>query len=240
MSAHLFGSSRIKQLFPDFREPNDADYYFVEGGNPEIGNIPKPYELYYLPNAPNRAMTADEIYTLKVSHAIYNIQWRKHMSDIRFLQMKGCKVIPEFLEELREFWSKIHHDQKYSRFDFTAKENIFDDKLGRKQPHDELHLMFSDELDFPKFSDGEIPNENKWNKLSHELKKKICVEEAYVIALERYLNDFTYQRGYVAAQQLLITRLHPVFIADWAIQNWNEIYKAEINFYERYRKNKVQ
>ncbi len=230
----LFGSQLIKKLFPDFRNPRDFDY--VSNDIHDFAGHSNKVERYYIPCTPDREMTANEIYTVKVSHAIYSINWQKHMPDIRFLQLKGCQVIPIFLAELREFWKSVHTDKKYSRFDFSAKEDIFDDNLGRKEPHDNLHLLFTDELDFPKFSDGAIPNEDKWNKLSDEMKNKICMEEAYVIALERFYGKFPMRKAYCKAQELLITRLHPLFIADWAIQNWKEIYTPRKDYYAIYER----
>lgn len=92
----LYGSQLTKKLFPDFRNPKDIDYVtndLVEY-NYQISKISKGTELHYIPCTPNREMTADELYTLKVSHAIYDIHWQKTMSDIRFLQIRGCKLIP--------------------------------------------------------------------------------------------------------------------------------------------------
>ena len=92
----LFGSNLIKKYFPDFRNPVDVDFVTnsITEYNTEYFNIiKKETELHFLPLAPNREMTPDELYTLKVSHAIYDIHWQKTMSDIRFLQNKNCKII---------------------------------------------------------------------------------------------------------------------------------------------------
>src|SRR5687767_7556534 len=104
---YLFGSQLIKKLFPDFREPKDNDFVtnnFSEVYHFDIENDcnGKRSEFYSIPCTPEREMTADEIYTVKVSHAIYDIHWPKTMSDIRFLQLKGCKIDTKFLLELRE------------------------------------------------------------------------------------------------------------------------------------------
>ncbi|HNC56667.1 MAG TPA: hypothetical protein PLP33_14550 [Leptospiraceae bacterium] len=235
----LFGSRLIKNIFPDFRNPKDLDFFSVgrmDNDFPSQFNNIKECEVYTIPLLPCRELTANEIYTVKVSHAIYNIHWPKHMSDIRFLQLKGCSVDEPLLHDLRRFWKTVHTDDKYKRFDFSNKENIFDDKLSRKEPHDRLHLLFSTELNFPKFSDGAIPNEQKWNLLSPEMKHIICVEEAYVVALERFYGSLPPKMAYHKAQQLLITKLHPVFIADWAIQNWKTIYTPERDYYDIYER----
>ena len=125
---YLFGSKLIKKIYPDFREPNDSDwvtndlseYKSTKLLSAKRGN--RENEIYYIPSTPDREMTADEIYTLKVSHAIYDIHWEKTMSDIRFLQLKGCKVIPELLKEFRDWWSVKHADK---RCDFSVDEDSF-------------------------------------------------------------------------------------------------------------------
>ena len=96
---YLFGSTLIKKIFPDFREPNDLDW--VTNDKSKLKTSSRKEEYHYIPNTPDREMTADEIYTIKVSHAIYDIHWQKTMADIRFLQTKGCKLLPDFLIELR-------------------------------------------------------------------------------------------------------------------------------------------
>jgi hypothetical protein len=98
---YLFGSALIKKYFPDFREPNDLDY--LSNKSVPVSST-RHVEYYSIPFAPDRELTPNEIYTLKVSHVIYDIYWRKHMSDIRFLQLKGCRIDKVFLADLRAFW----------------------------------------------------------------------------------------------------------------------------------------
>ena len=89
---HLFGSHLIKKYYSDFRKPNDIDWVTNDESEMKKSIIGEE-EYYYIPFTPDREMTPDEIYTVKVSHAIYDIHWKKTMSDIRFLQMKGCHNI---------------------------------------------------------------------------------------------------------------------------------------------------
>lgn len=236
---YQFGSTLIKTIFPDFRNPRDRDYvtnnpYFATVNSQE--NKPT-VETYYIPFSPDREMTADEIYTVKVSHAIYDISWQKHMSDIRFLQIKGCKVDKALLSELRDFWRTVHTNGKHSRFDFSAKDDIFNDEVDRKIDHDKLHLLFNPELMYKKFCNGYIPDEEKWNSLDAETKDIICFEEAYVISLERFYTQLPKNAAYNKGQNLLVTKLHPLFIADYVIENWSKLYIPERDYYEIYKRN---
>ena len=82
---HLFGSHLIKKYFDDFRTPNDIDWVTNDESEMKKSIIGKE-EYYYMPFSPDREMTADEIYTLKVSHAIYDIHWKKTMSSCTWIK----------------------------------------------------------------------------------------------------------------------------------------------------------
>jgi hypothetical protein len=181
-------------------------------------------------------MTADEIYTLKVSHAIYDINWKKTMSDIRFLQMKGCKLIPEFLTQLREHWVSVHGEQH--RTDFEVKPGqFFDDRVKRKINHDDLHKMLNPVPTYLKMIVNDLnPSPEKFYDLIEDERKEVLYEEAFVIAMER-LGHLPTRAAYNSAQQSLVTKLHPVWLADFIIEHWNDYYWNATNskFYEQYK-----
>ena len=82
----LFGSHIIKKVYDDFRKPNDRDWYTTDP-NVQLPTSNTNDEYYLMECMPDREPTMDEMLTLKVSHAIYDIKWQKTMSDIRFLQI---------------------------------------------------------------------------------------------------------------------------------------------------------
>jgi len=232
---HLFGSHLIKKYYSDFRKPNDIDWVTNDESEMKKSIIGKE-EYYYIPFTPDREMTPDEIYTVKVSHAIYDIHWRKTMSDIRFLQMKGCKVLPEFLKKLREHWVKIHGEQHRTDFEVEPGD-FFDDRVKRKVSHDELHKMLNPSPTYKKMiDDGVTPSSVKFFNLTENEKKEALFEESFVIAIERLSNNPD-RLAYNIAQQSLVTRLHPVWLADYVIENWMKWYWRPTNskFYEKYK-----
>lgn len=231
---YIFGSKLIKKIFPDFREPNDEDWVTNIESEMKESIIGKK-EYYYIPFTPDREMTADEIYTVKVSHAIYDIKWQKTMTDIRFLQIKGCQVIPEFLTKLREFWIKVHGVQKRVDFDIES-DKLFKDNVKREIPHDDLHLMLNPNPTYLKMVDGIKPNKEKFTILAEEEKKELLFEESFVIAIERFASSD--RLSYKKAQQILVTRLHPIWLADFIILNWNKWYWIPTNskFYNNFLK----
>jgi hypothetical protein len=223
-------------MFSDFREPKDIDWVTNDVTKLKKSIIGKE-EYYFIPNSPDREMTADEIYTVKVSHAIYDINWKKTMSDIRFLQMKGCKLIPEFLTQLRSYWETVHGVQK--RTDFEVKPgNFFDDRVKRKLNHDDLHKMLNPTPTYLKMivNDVNPSPERFFNNLTDDERKEVLYEEAFVIAMER-LRHLPTRAAYNSAQQNLVTRLHPVWLADFIIEHWNDYYWNATNskFYEQYK-----
>lgn len=224
---YLFGSALIKKYFADFREPKDLDY--LSNKQVPISNVN--YVQYYsIPFAPDRELTPDEIYTLKVSHAIYDISWQKHMSDIRFLQLKGCKTESKFLADLRAFWLTVHTDKKYIRTNFDV-DDLFADKIKRKIPHDELHTLINPNPVYKLMVNGFVPNQKKFESLPYETRLQILLEEAYIIGLERFY-DLDWRTAYWKAQHCLVTRLHPIWLADSVIDNWNILYRAPKEYKE--------
>jgi hypothetical protein len=232
----IYGSQLAKKLFKDFRQPKDTDYVtndIIDYHN-NLPFISKGTELHCIPCTPNREMTANELYTLKVSHAIYDIHWQKTMSDIRFFQIKGCEIIPEFLTELRKHWEVVHQNKK--RCDFSVQEDIFfKDKVKRKIPHDDLHKIINPNPSYQLVVEGVTPIKEKFDNLSVVDKNNISFEEAYVIAIERFYTQLPFRTAYNKSQQSLVTRLHPLWLADWVILNWNNFFwTPQIDYYEIY------
>jgi len=230
---YIFGSHLIKKYFPDFRKPNDIDWVTNDANKLGKSIIGKE-EYYFIPFSPDREMTPNEIYTVKVSHAIYDIHWKKTMGDIRFLQIKGCQVIPDFLSKLREHWVKIHGTQKRTNFEVEPGD-FFDDRLNRRINHDDLHKMVNPNPTYLKIIDGVTPIKEKFYNLTESDKIEVLFEEAFVISLERY-GYHPSRSAYQLSQQSLVTRLHPVWISDIVIENWNKYYWNSMNskFYNNY------
>lgn len=231
---YFFGSRLMKRLLPPHLasrvNPRDTDLVTPSKGEYEktknlIGNS-RNLEVYHLPVHPHRELTLDEYYTLKVSHAIYPISWNKTMSHIRGMQLAGAEIVPQFLSELRDFWSVNHNSKKYRRFDFNEALNhgdLFNDVVKRKQHHDDLHqlLVGSDTPAYHLIAPrGGIPLMDLWDKLSEEQKFEVALQEALVFTLERG-GGLPFARAFNASNEALVARLHPVPIADWVIMNWN-------------------
>jgi hypothetical protein len=235
---YLFGSALTKKYFPDFRAPKDVDWVVFDK-NDTVKTITGVEEYHFLPVAPHREMTPNELYTLKVSHAIYDIHWAKTMSDLRFFQIKGCQIDRKFLAALRDYWKEVHGEQKRTNFNVDPKK-FFSDKVKRKIPHDELHVMLVDPPTYLKMVEEINPIETKFfNDMTDTERMDTCFEEAFVIALERFDNPHVGDRtAYCLAQQALVTRIHHVWLADYIIEHWNSYFWNASNsrHYVQYKK----
>jgi hypothetical protein len=236
----LFGSTIIKKNFDDFRSPNDRDWYTTDPDEVLPSNNTSD-EYYFMGCMPNREPTMDEMLTLKMSHAIYDIKWQKTMSDVRFLQIKGMKVVPSLLKELRLFWEGVHGKQRRTDFEVEPGK-FFEDRVRRKTEHDELHRLINPTPTYTKMiTNGVTPDEELYQSLPENDRVELLFEEAFVIAIERFskLPDMT---AYNKAQQLLVTALHPEWLADEVIANWNKHYwtPGKSVFYNKYKQIKKE
>ena len=192
MSYLIFGSRAANYWWSDFsREPKDLDYIGIGKSSKDIEYHWAPSFQYIIDNNKDtKYVDPDFLYTIKMSHACYDIRWEKTMWDINFLKERGCKLIPELYNSLLRDWEVIHHKKKIV-LKGTAEE-FFKPTITRKYPHDELHkkvAFYEDPLHTKIRKDlNDVKCSKKlWDTLSEEDKMKCALEEAYVFAIERYL-----------------------------------------------------
>lgn len=136
------------------------------------------------------------LFTLKVSHAAWDIKWEKTMFHIYLMKQAGAELDYTLLKMLRQHWEKVH-SKKRVMMDKTNEE-FFADAVNRKINHDELHKIVAapfrpanekmrEDLNSPLFSS------KLWGESSFQDKMNCAIEETVVIALERYI-DFKIAR----------------------------------------------
>ncbi len=234
----LIGSLAAKHWFPDFyRKTKDTDYILPDSKNKIQKTDTDIVEFHYskgfdwLLENEGEIASPDALYTIKVSHSFWNVHWAKTMQDISFLQDKGCKVIPEFFDLLYKDWLEIHDSKKKINFD-EANSTFFKNTIDRKIPHDRLHeiIVEPNEPAYKKLkydqSKAKI-EEDLFEKLSFDEKRNVCLEETYVIALERFLIPENFkQNSYVAfmrAAKKVIIDLNKGFVPYFFVTNWNSM-----------------
>jgi len=205
MNKLIYGSKAAKFWFPDFREPKDLDIiskedYWIDSFQYILDNNKHP--VYADPKF---------LFTIKVSHAAWDIHWDKTMHDIVFLKNKGCQLDQELYQNLYKDWTE-YHGRKKVRLNMKNDE-FFTNKITRKYDHDYLHEIFGF-YDRPlherirKDLDSPMCSKELFDRLSFEEQIKCALEEIQVIATERWVipNKIGLNHAkYLAMKQLIIS-----------------------------------
>lgn len=229
----IFGSVAAKHWFPDFREPKDLDYISKENHmTPEVQHYWNgAFEYVLANNKDQKYVDPDFLYTIKVSHAAWDVRWEKTIHDIMFLRRKGCKLDKALYDALYAHWS-VFHRQK--RINLNVKnEEFFTQYVGRKLDHDWLHgyLAFGAEPmhnRIRKDLGSPLCSEKLWTALSDDDKVKCALEEVYVIATERFI-----PRGYppkfakTKSLKNLITTMTKGWFNLFLIENYETLQKHD-------------
>ncbi len=236
----LIGSSAIKYWYPDFpRKPKDKDYAVASlkglQSSKEIEYLVNPVLINYYPECSSinskyhKVLPLNALYTLKMSHMFWDINWNKHLYDIQWLKSKGCKVIPNLFYDLYDYWNDYHSKNKRSDLKMTA-DKFFDNALKCEYDHDWLHTLIKPVPTFNKVLIGEVEvSEEKFNKLSYQEKIDLVQEEVYVMAWERMPNK-DYRFSYEIMMKKFIISHAPLWEAIFILDNYKDLYKPNINF----------
>lgn len=241
MTSIIIGSTALHRWFPGLvREPKDLDRFASDGGHLGDDNFwdDRLYEYF---QDEKRYATVDELYTVKVSHAQWDIRndtWAKHMFDILFLQRNGAKLIPELHDLLYGIWIDKHGKKKMT---FSESEEFFDDAVVRKYDHDSLHESVA-YGDHALYLDYLVPGRSVAMDMAkvwaspQDTIVKLFREEIYATALERLIvpTDYRYSpgRAYHWALRRTITSLTKGKSSRWLIENFEWFRTAKDPFTE--------
>lgn len=180
----IYGSCALKHWYPETRIPSDIDII-----SPNHDWIPA-FQYLLENNKHSQYVDPNFLFTIKVSHASWNIHWDKTLHDIVFLKNKGCTLDKEFYNLLYNDWKKIHKKKNVKLS--TSNDKFFTNKITRKYSHDYLHeiLSFYEQPLHEKIrKDLNSPqcDEKLFNELSNEDQFKCALEEVLVIATERFV-----------------------------------------------------
>jgi hypothetical protein len=251
MTITLIGSTAIKYHFPDFpREPKDVDYFSPKklqaaDGGPTV-------ETFWHEDLEGvfseMIATPDELYTIKVSHAFWELKngsWSKHMMDVLFLQSKGATLIPELYKILYKVWEDTHGKKKVNLE--SDPEEFFNDKIVKRiYDHDSIHesVAYYDRPLFERIlrDDSDVAvDKSKWDAMDHEDKLKMVREEIYATALERKLVPSDYKSSPGAAYnwtlRKTITSLTKGWFALFVVENFKDLTKADVDYVKRHKDN---
>ena len=238
MKKVLIGSRATLHWFPDFRKVDDTDYLIdgdmkstkeVEYHNANLG-----VGLRKILDESGDIASPTFLYTLKMSHCFWPINWSKTMHDIKFFQQKSVSLDEELFALLYQDWVKIHGKKKA----YLKKENddFFKDGVDRKYVHDDIHraIAYYDEPMFEKLKRDRASamlDHDMFLALSYEDKLKLCREEIYVVSLERFLipKDLRMSANvaYQGACRLLVTSMTKGWFPKFIAENWSALSKPD-------------
>jgi hypothetical protein len=232
----IIGSTAMRHHFPDFnREPKDVDYavedakYFTSSReveyleNPVLFKYVKDNQEYIDPNM---------LLSLKMSHLFFDINWAKHMWDVRFLLNKGCIYDIALIEELYNFWKDFHPRHRRSNLE-VSKDEFFTNAINYdNNEHDILHTYINPVPMYTKIladgKDVEI-SEDKFNLLTLEEQLDVVREEVYVMAYERYKN-YHFMIANAKMLKKFIMQHAPMWMFPFVVKNYVSLNRANINF----------
>lgn len=236
MKQLIYGSCALKFWFPESRIPSDVDII-----SPEHDWIPA-FEYLLEHNKHNQFVDPDFLYTIKVSHAAWDIHWDKTIKDIAFLKNNRCTLDKEFYNLLYSDWC-IQHKNKKVKLD-VKNDEFFKPIVKRKFDHDWLHeqLCFYDRPlneSIRKDLSSPMCDEKMFDTLEFSAKIQVAVEEIRVIATERFLlqGEKSLLRARYKAIKLLITSMTTGWFNRFLIENIEVLMKYEVETWKRQLKN---
>lgn len=205
---------------------------------------------------------------IKKSHLFIRKNFKKHMDD--YLRLKNiiinktlrltlkailyqCKRNKEFYElRLNETLKRAEKQTRHINLN-QCKDNFFDTKgVTYLYDHDTIHESIK-LREYPAYldilTDGEdvLCSKEKWDKLSYSRKMDCVMEEAYTIAVERFLSknainrktgkEYTCHEAFMIALEKICTTLCKGWFREFAYLNYYEalsIYNSD--FYEKFKK----
>lgn len=255
MTTLIVGSVAAKHWFSDWREPKDVDA-FTDKDQIDVSMITDcdlKGDIFWDerlrdPIHTGGVATPDELYTIKHSHAYWELKnnsWGKHMADLLDLKRRGAKLIPEWHDVLYKVWEDLHGKKQV---DLTQEsDEFFTDAVKRIYDHDSIHHSVAYTPGKPIYDeclkDGksvQMDMAKVW-AMPHERIVQMFREEIYVTALERLVipNDYKYSPGaaYQWALRRTITSLTKGKSAQFIVSHFDEFHAPDLNYVQWHKDN---
>jgi hypothetical protein len=188
-SWRITGSTAAYHWFSDFRIPKDIDLFTpakITSSQTSSCMIDSTWheaaELIISKNLDPVFVDPNTLYTIKVSHANWDIKWEKTMSDIEFFKSKGCQIDEEIYGALLPVWKRVH-GSKHVNLNQPV-ETFFNDYVQREFDHEWLHEQVA------------APNRPMHEKIrpdlssvwcSRQMFESLAFEDQYLTALEEMI-----------------------------------------------------
>lgn len=242
----LVGSAAASHWYSEYRVAKDHDLIGKEGENRlhpvgakriDFHNLPNPVYNKLEEFSCDGVVNPVGLYTLKLSHAFWDIAWKKTAEDIIFFQERNIVYDKDLFEMLYGFWVQ-RHGQKRAYLNKT-NEAFFKDVVSRKYVHDSLHLAMAyyDRPLYEKIKKDKskaLTNEKMFNHLSPTDRLRLCREEIYVTALERFLIPLDFKAdptiSYRRAINKLVTSMSKGWFPRWIMINLSSLWSPDLDY----------
>lgn len=231
----IYGSTALKYWCPDLpREPKDLDL-ISDVVTPNHKGVEyfwtKAFHWLKDHNGPYRMVTLDNLYTIKVSHCHWDVNWTKHIFDVGFMKEHGAALNKEFYNLLVEDWGEIHGSKNHISLNKRNKD-FFNKNVTREWDHDELHEYLSFYKTpmhnlIRKDPDSPLCSEEMFNCLTKQDQLYTALEEMYVIATERYIlpKKVAPMAAKANSYKDLVVRISKGWFSRFLIENTYELMK---------------
>lgn len=246
MATLVIGSVAMARLLPGTRYPKDLDVF---SDNPCEGDDVFWHESFrdWIGDDQYRWASLDELYTIKVSHAQWELQnntWEKHVYDIVQLKRAGAVLDLDLHKLLYKVWEE-KHGVKVMDLDQDKRE-FFADAVRRTYDHDSLHdsVAYGEHPIYTEvLKDGaEVDIDmKKMRALPLERFVDLIKEEIFVTALERIVVPRNYVVSPGAAYWWAFRRTATSLTKGWTaraiLDNAEQFLTAGSDYIQRHKDN---
>lgn len=192
----IIGSVAARHWFPDARDPSDIDLLTpltFTGSKRDICIVETQWHdvAQFIIDRNVDSVFADPnvLFTLKVSHAEWDIKWEKTMFDVKFFKDHGCQLDEELYAKLIPVWKEIHGKKRVNMA--QSMETFFSDAVKREYNHEDLHELVA-------FHEHPLHEElrpdhgtawcdrTKFEAMDFERQCEVALEEIMATAIERF------------------------------------------------------
>lgn len=250
----LVGSQALYAHHPEWKkkEPKDTDYFTDSKAEQEALATPG-VEAFFHPRLGEwdwgEVATLDELYTIKVSHAFWELRngsWDKHMFHLRLMQAKASpQFLPDLYDLLYGLWEE-RYGKKKANLNVSADE-FFTERITRLYDHDSIHasVAYHEEPLFNRIlRDGSdvAVSRDKFEAMNQEEKLQLVREEVYATALERILIPSNYQgvtprSAYAWALRKTITSFSKGWFPLFIVRNYHDLASPDVDFVQVHHDN---
>jgi hypothetical protein len=180
---------------------------------------------------------------VKRSHLHRDINFTKHMIHYNILDHSFNALDLEFLRARSALTKAAFPERKV--FGAMTNEEFVVDGVNRHMDHEELHRIITNgDVSYFKLKKDMTKaayDHELWDKAPDSLRRKCVQEEAYVIALERFLipkavngTKFSYKVAFYRALEKVCTTLDDGPLREYAIDNWNSVMEFDPTVFDHF------